>query len=115
MGLYLAVVDGNIVVDLLCVPSVGNFVQDVIPKRDPDKKKGFERAWVIKREHRRKFGSYTIKKIESINRTNRQAYNTEELEWFFGLVGIGSRWADNDGVVWCLYDGSRRLKVGGTI
>ena len=110
--LNLVVMDGKRIVETAVLSSVEACWRAIIPKRAPTQARGKEAAWIIAPDKRRPLGKHVVNTLEKINRENKEDYNLEELCGFFALVGIGTRWADNLGVRWCLYLGERELKPG---
>lgn len=108
--LSLVIINGRMIVDCFELTKDADLVKKVIPNRSPDKERNGEKAWVIQIENRRLFGKYLVGLLEGDSVSNEC-----ELLCFFGLVGIGKRFVDNKNVRWCLYLGSRMLKVGGVL
>lgn len=103
----LVVIDKATIIETAILSSREPCWRHMLPKRVPDKIKGKEAAWIIKLDRRRAFGKFVNKILEEY----KDSYQ-EELYGFFGLVGIGTRWADNKDVIWCLYVGNRELEKG---
>ena len=102
----LVVLDGKIIVETALLAAEEKCWRNMLPKRAPDKSKGREAAWIVPLKRRRAFGKHVNLVLE------KHKNNVAELYGFFGLVGIGTRWADDDRVKWCLYVGDRKLKKG---
>jgi len=105
--LSLVVIDGKRIVETAVVCWSARCCNLIKPKRQPDREKKGEAAWIIAPEKRRALGKHANAVLEK-NGSGAQ----EILYGFFALVGIGSRWADNTDVRWCLYLGERDLKPG---
>lgn len=106
MRLMLVVIDGKKILEASELALGEKLWKVIIPKRRPDRAKGKERVWIIPKDKRRVFGNHANKVLEKFGD------NRDELFGFFALVGMGTRWADNDAVRWCLYLGDRELETG---
>lgn len=93
--------------------------KEIVPSRPPDKQDLVdgkpEQLWVIAKDRRRPFGSHAVKKVEEYNRRNGGRHNASELNSFFGIVGIGSRWANDTSAEWCLSLGEREFFPGSVV
>jgi hypothetical protein len=105
--LSLVVIEGRKIVETAVLCWSERCCNLIKPKREPDREKKNECAWVIAPEKRRVFGKHANKILEK-----HGSGATEILYGFFALVGIGSRWVDNKDVRWCVYLGERELKPG---
>ena len=72
----------------------------ILPKRSPDKERSGEKMWLIVPEDRRKLGKHVVNVLEGYNHDRN--HNAEEVHGFFGVVGIGTWWADDMDVDWWL-------------
>jgi hypothetical protein len=76
-------------------------VESILPKREPDVERDGVRSWKIAIDKRRLMGEYILRTVEGLN-ARGGGYYGEEFACFWGLVGIGKRWADDSEVEWWL-------------
>lgn len=112
MELWLAIRRGEKVVEAAVLSWSRKCWKTILPKRSPDRDKGGEQIWVVAPERRRAFGTHANKMLERFNKSNLNNHGKEELYGFFTLVGIGSRWANDRTVDWCLVLCDRELALG---
>ena len=79
----------------------------IVPRRDPDVADDVWKMWKIARDKRRVFGAHADKVLST-----KSSCSQEELYGFFGMVGIGKRWADDDAVEWMLFYGADGKEPG---
>ena len=108
--LSLVILDGKMIVESAVLAWSPGVIQKIIPKRQPDRAKGREAAWIIALGKRRAFGNHVVQLWKKMNASGDK--NEEEVYSFFALVGIGRRWVENSDVRWCLYRGERKLVAG---
>jgi len=110
--LSLVILDGKRIVEATVISWTRVCWEKIIPRRKPDREGKKGAAWIIEKEKRRVFGKHAVKMLEEFNEASPVGHSEEELYGFFGIVGIGSRWADNEDIRWCLYLGEKDLAPG---
>lgn len=83
-------------------------IQQLQPKRSPDKDGGVSKVWVVRPEHRVNFLKYADRVLD------KAGSEAESLYGYFGIMGAGSRWLRDATVDWCLFLG-REIEVGESI
>lgn len=115
MKLWLVVRQDGQVAEACVVSHTSRCWEGLVPKREPDIGRETEKVWVIAPDRRRFFVGHAIKWLEKFNQRNGNKHSAEVLDGFFGMVGLGSRWVNNEDVDWCLFLGDRALGEGDAV
>ena len=107
MNLWLTVERGDDVLESGVVAWSGACTKRILPKRVPDYEDDKSKRWMIPFDRRRAFGVHADKVLST-----KSSCTAEELYGFFALVGMGSRWADRDDVIWGLHFGDDEYEPG---